>query len=280
MIVDGLLLGAAFTVVAVGSLWLDARIWIEDYPAEIRQAAGPVGEAPLALRLTTAALLFGIMLGGMVSSNWMVGRQHRWKTGFRSVFVHTLVLFWVVNLVDVVIVDWLIFVTIQPEFVVLEGTDGLAAYDDYWFHLEASVASWQPWIGSLIIAGVMGAALPRLWRRRGESADAPVPSARVDRQGVRLTYRVLVDDNAHYMDESERYELGEFETLEAAVAACQKLVDEFLTTSYRPGMTPAELLAQYKHFGEDPFVVADGGTDPFSAHSYAAARVREICGDA
>ena len=100
------------------------------------------------------------------------------------------------------------------------------------------------------------------------------------RLGGRLTYRVLVDDNGHYMDESERYELGEFETLEAAVAACKKLVDEFLTTSHRPGMTSAELLKQYSHFGEDPFVDAGAGTVPFSARSYAAARVREICGDA
>ena len=29
-----------------------------------------------------------------------------------------------------------------------------------------------------------------------------------------MTYKVFVDDNFHYMDESERYALGEYATLE------------------------------------------------------------------
>jgi hypothetical protein len=94
-----------------------------------------------------------------------------------------------------------------------------------------------------------------------------------------MRYRVLVDDNFHYMDESERYELGEFDTLEAAVVACKRLVDEFLTSSYHPGMTAAELLTQYAFFGEDPFVYTGDGTVPFSARDYASDRVREICRD-
>ena len=94
-----------------------------------------------------------------------------------------------------------------------------------------------------------------------------------------MRYRVLVDDNFHYMDESERYALGEFDTLEAAVAACKRLVDEFLTSSYRPGMTAAELLTQYALFGEDPFVYTGDDTVPFSARDYASDKVRTICRD-
>jgi len=33
-----------------------------------------------------------------------------------------------------VVLDWLIFVTIQPDFVVIPGTEGLAGYKDYGFH--------------------------------------------------------------------------------------------------------------------------------------------------
>ncbi|HEX4077749.1 MAG TPA: hypothetical protein VHX61_02590 [Rhizomicrobium sp.] len=39
-----------------------------------------------------------------------------------------------------------------------------------------------------------------------------------------MTYTVFVDDNYHYMDASERYTLGEFETLKAAVDACKLIV--------------------------------------------------------
>jgi hypothetical protein len=182
MIVDGLLLGAGFTLVAVGSLWLDARIWIEDYPPDIQAAAGAAAEAPLPLQLAAALVLFSLLLGGIIYSNWLASREHGWALGFKSVFVHTLALSWVVNLVDVVVVDWLVFVTIQPEFVVLQGTRGLAGYSDYWFHLEASVLSWQPWAGTFLIAGVMGVGLPRLWARRaGPGPDGPLaPSSMND----------------------------------------------------------------------------------------------------
>jgi len=93
-----------------------------------------------------------------------------------------------------------------------------------------------------------------------------------------MRYRVLVDDNFHYMDESERYELGKFKTLEAAVAACKRIVDEFLISNYRPDMTAAELYEQYAFCGEDPFIVYTGQeTVPFSARDYASERVKQIC---
>jgi hypothetical protein len=41
-------------------------------------------------------------------------------------------------------------------------------------------------------------------------------------------YRVMVDDNFHYMDEDERFEHGSFPTAEEAIAACKRIVDEIL----------------------------------------------------
>ena len=41
-------------------------------------------------------------------------------------------------------------------------------------------------------------------------------------------FTVLVDDYFHYKDESERYELGEFEDLATAVAACRRIADDYL----------------------------------------------------
>jgi hypothetical protein len=84
-------------------------------------------------------------------------------------------------------------------------------------------------------------------------------------------YRVMVDDNFHYMDKDERYEHGTFATAEEALAISRGIVEESLRSLLVPGMTAAELLAQYRSFGDDPFVVAaDGATDvKFSAADYA-----------
>jgi hypothetical protein len=78
-----------------------------------------------------------------------------------------------------------------------------------------------------------------------------------------MSYTVLVDDNFHYMDEDERYTLGAFESLDVAIAACKKLVDDFLKANHKPGITADELYAAYTSFGEDPFIAGAGEMRPF-----------------
>lgn len=70
-----------------------------------------------------------------------------------------------------------------------------------------------------------------------------------------MTYKVYVDDNFHYMDESERYELGDFPTLKSAVTACKDIVDRDLGNMIetRGPMTANELYEMYVTFGEDPW---------------------------
>ena len=91
-------------------------------------------------------------------------------------------------------------------------------------------------------------------------------------------YTVYVDDNFHYMDESERYKKGDFATLDEAIAACKQMVDEFLKDETDHDATAAERYAQYTGFGPDPFIVTDdpeAGSPPFSAWSYAKQRCEQ-----
>lgn len=92
-----------------------------------------------------------------------------------------------------------------------------------------------------------------------------------------MTYTVLVDDNFHYMDESERYTHGEFETLEAAIAACKAIVDDYLIAAHEPGMAPDELYSAYTMFGADPWISGGEQGVRFSAWDYAKQRCIEIC---
>jgi hypothetical protein len=91
-------------------------------------------------------------------------------------------------------------------------------------------------------------------------------------------YKVMVDDNFHYMDEDERWELGRFATAGEALAACRKLVDESLIEEYRDGATADQLFDRYTSFGDEPFVVALDGAPKvdFSARTYAEQRAREL----
>ena len=91
-------------------------------------------------------------------------------------------------------------------------------------------------------------------------------------------YTVYVDDNYHCMDESERYKLGDFATLDEAIEACKRSVDQFLVDETSLDGTAAERYAQYTGFGPDPFIVTDDpdvGPPPFSAWSYAKERCEQ-----
>lgn len=112
--------------------------------------------------------------------------------------------------------------------------------------------------------------------------DAPAaqdsPARRVPEEVT--VYQVFVDDNFHYMDESERYLLGTYATADEALAAARKLVDDFLEYQLErePSMPTDELVKIYVSFGEEPFVVCGDCAAPvtFSAWDYAKQRAAEL----
>jgi hypothetical protein len=99
----------------------------------------------------------------------------------------------------------------------------------------------------------------------------------MDQDAPKNLYKVLVDDNFHHMDASERYQLGVYDSCESAVAASQKLVDDFLLTSHKPSIPWEELWQQYTSFGDDPFIVTADPDCSFSAWDYARERCKELC---
>jgi hypothetical protein len=92
-----------------------------------------------------------------------------------------------------------------------------------------------------------------------------------------MTFTVFVDDNYHYMDESERYKKGEYESYEAALSVCKKIVDEYLASAFEEGMDVADLIKIYVLFGDDPFIVPSPEGERFSARDYARERCAEMC---
>ena len=87
-------------------------------------------------------------------------------------------------------------------------------------------------------------------------------------------YKIYVDDNYHYMDESDRYVADSYSSLEEAVERCKELTIKSLEDLYEDGITPENLSAQWAMFGEDPFVRGGDGSVPFSARKFITT---ELC---
>ena len=93
-----------------------------------------------------------------------------------------------------------------------------------------------------------------------------------------MPYVVMVDDNFHYMDKDERYRHGEFADAGVAIEHCRQIVDEYLESALKPGMSAEELWDSYKSFGEDPFIQSLGVAPVrFSAWDYAHGRCADLC---
>jgi len=76
--------------------------------------------------------------------------------GFPAAFLNVFGILSVFNAVDLLLIDWLVFCAITPRFLVIKGTEGMAGYKDYLFHLKGFAT------GTVLAAGA-GAALAALF---------------------------------------------------------------------------------------------------------------------
>ena len=94
-----------------------------------------------------------------------------------------------------------------------------------------------------------------------------------------MKFHLRVYDNYHYMDESEAYNHGQYNTYHDAIIAAKAIVDEFLVDNWKSGISPDDLIGQYCIYGEDPIILPNehGEHERFSARTYAGISAVEIC---
>ena len=158
VLVDGTILSVLLTIVIYGSIYVNPAIWVGDYPPDIRAAVGDSIDAPPIQMIIAGLLFFGATVGMVLNSNGKLRQKNGGKLSFLAAFANSALLLFYFAVWDLLILDWLIFVTIQPNFIVIPGTEGLAGYKDYWFHFEVSFLGLTQCIsilvGGLVLAGL------------------------------------------------------------------------------------------------------------------------------
>ena len=94
-----------------------------------------------------------------------------------------------------------------------------------------------------------------------------------DSNEIERGYRVMIDDNFHYMDESYRECAGTFQHYEDALEVARKITFESVVENQ--SVTAAETLKNYKGFGDDPFIQPFGGA-PRPEENYSAWTTAEM----
>lgn len=158
ILIDGAILSGLASLILLGTLWLNPRIFLQDYPDDVKAQAPP--KTPQEKRLS---LLLGIpflLLLAAVPLISTLALKAEGVSGFAELFLNAFGVALVFNLVDWLILDWLLFCTLTPSFLVIPGTEGMAGYKDYGYHFRgfltgclfsaaagiiiAAIAYWMP----------------------------------------------------------------------------------------------------------------------------------------
>ena len=88
-----------------------------------------------------------------------------------------------------------------------------------------------------------------------------------DPNEIEQGYRVMIDDNFHYMDESYRVCAGTFQHYEDALVQAKEIT--LKSVLKHKGASAAETYDNYKDFGDDPFIQPFGEA-PRPEENYSA----------
>jgi hypothetical protein len=126
----GMMLSTILTLMIVASFMINKEMWLQDYPPEVKAKWGPINEKAKRQHHIFAILFFGMMIGAMVYDVIRLGLVLGTPPSFLAIFASIVIVFTLFNLVDAVIIDWLILLVLWPGLSVLPGTEGMAGYRD------------------------------------------------------------------------------------------------------------------------------------------------------
>ena len=152
-----ILSGVLFTLI-LGLVRINPEIMLKDYPPDIQAKYGPMSERSKRQRIPVAILVIVVLFGIVTLSFQDLGTDPQGDLSFFTALIHLFVMFSVFNLLDWLVLDWFIVVTIRPSFIILPGTEGLAGYEDYRFHFRGFlIGTVITLVTSILVAAVVAA---------------------------------------------------------------------------------------------------------------------------
>jgi hypothetical protein len=146
--------GVILSIIASGwillSLRFNPRLWLQDYPKDIQSQV-----PPKTVQEKRQSLFFGIpfllvLVSVPLISCIVMKRQSATAVTFLSLFLNAFGIGFFFNLIDLIVIDWIVFCTVTPKFLVISGTEGMAGYKDYGFHF-------RPFLIGTFLSVILGA---------------------------------------------------------------------------------------------------------------------------
>lgn len=154
ILIEGAILSLVACLWSIIFMLLYPRIFLHDYPKGIQEKVPQKTKAENRLTYVFGAPLVLLFLLWPFFSTFTLKEQG--NTQFLALWLNAAGVVFIFNVVDWLILDWLMFCTITPRFVVIPGSEGMAEYKDYGFHFRGFLHGIvYSALGGLIIAGIV-----------------------------------------------------------------------------------------------------------------------------
>lgn len=152
----GAMLSTALSILILGSLYINPEIWLQDAPHEVQEKHGPMSAQAKRQRVWLVVAFAVAIIGVVGVSLYLLPAVIGGPLTFLTVFAHLWIMFMLFNLVDLLLIDWLIAEFMRPAFIVQSGLGQLMAERNYWFHFRGFLkGSAGILVVSLLLAGLI-----------------------------------------------------------------------------------------------------------------------------
>lgn len=127
--------GIAFCIGVLVLGRINVAMLVNEYPPDVRAKFGAM-DASTRRQANRVSLPFLIVLIAIVILALTTLRNQTGELAARDVFLVAVTMFQTWNLLDLILLDWFLLMTLQPRFMILPGTEGMAGYRDFGFHLR------------------------------------------------------------------------------------------------------------------------------------------------
>lgn len=128
---DGALLSVVASTYLLVLMRFNSRIFVGHYPKEIREIVPPKSEKERRM-----SILLGLLMGAPLASALIWRTATLRSHSFWELFAYAFGVLFIFNLVDLLILDWLIVCWVKPRWVIPPGTEHIVISKPYLHHFK------------------------------------------------------------------------------------------------------------------------------------------------
>jgi hypothetical protein len=124
----GSILSLTLGVIIMASLYINPRLWLQDYPKEIRAIVPPNTPAEKRGQYFMMIPVLGLFIIVPMLAVWHLESINGGSVSYLTAFATVALILNIFNLFDAVVIDFLILTVMKPRFAFIPGTENMLHY--------------------------------------------------------------------------------------------------------------------------------------------------------